>query len=47
MSGWLDAFVPKPNEAIPGVPTGVRRIKVPTLIIRGGATTRPPAADLA
>jgi 2-hydroxy-6-oxonona-2,4-dienedioate hydrolase len=35
---WFDAFVPKPNEPIPGVPDWeFEQIKVPTLIIRGGA----------
>jgi pimeloyl-ACP methyl ester carboxylesterase len=37
MNRWLDAFVPKPNESIPGVPDWeFEQIKVPTLIIRGG-----------
>jgi pimeloyl-ACP methyl ester carboxylesterase len=37
MNRWLDAFVPKPNEAIPGVPDWeFEGIKVPTLIVRGG-----------
>jgi pimeloyl-ACP methyl ester carboxylesterase len=37
MNRWLDAFVPKPNEAIPGVPDWeFETIKCPTLIIRGG-----------
>ena len=37
MNRWLDAFIPKPNEAIPGVPDWeFETIKVPTLIIRGG-----------
>jgi 2-hydroxy-6-oxonona-2,4-dienedioate hydrolase len=37
MNRWLDAFVPKPNEPIPGVPDyEFEQIKVPTLIIRGG-----------
>lgn len=37
MSRWLEAYVPKPNEAIPGVPDWqFAEIKVPTLIIRGG-----------
>ena len=37
MNRWLDAFVPKPNEAIPGVPDWeFGTIDVPTLIIRGG-----------
>jgi pimeloyl-ACP methyl ester carboxylesterase len=35
---WFDAFVPKPNEPIPGVADWeFEQIKVPTLIIRGGA----------
>ena len=38
MNRWLDAFIPKPNEAIPGVPDWeFEKIKCPTLIIRGGA----------
>jgi 2-hydroxy-6-oxonona-2,4-dienedioate hydrolase len=38
MTRWLDAFVPKPNEAIPGVPDyEFADLDVPTLIIRGGA----------
>ncbi|HLN15767.1 MAG TPA: alpha/beta hydrolase [Acidimicrobiales bacterium] len=37
MNRWLDAFIPKPNEAIPGVPDWeFGEIRVPTLIIRGG-----------
>jgi pimeloyl-ACP methyl ester carboxylesterase len=37
MNSWLDAFTPKPNEAIPGVPDyQFADIKVPTLIVRGG-----------
>ena len=37
MTRWLDAFTPKPNECIPGVPDWeFEQIKVPTLIIRGG-----------
>jgi pimeloyl-ACP methyl ester carboxylesterase len=37
MNRWLDAFIPKPNEAIPGVSDWeFDQIKVPTLIIRGG-----------
>ncbi len=37
MNRWLDAFIPKPNEAIPGVPDWeFDQIKVPTLIVRGG-----------
>lgn len=38
MNRWLDAFVPKPDEPIPGVADWeFEGIKVPTLIIRGGA----------
>jgi 2-hydroxy-6-oxonona-2,4-dienedioate hydrolase len=38
LNRWLDAYVPKPNEAIPGVPDWqFAAITVPTLIIRGGA----------
>ena len=38
MNRWLDAFVPKPNEAIPGVPDyEFENVRCPTLIIRGGA----------
>jgi 2-hydroxy-6-oxonona-2,4-dienedioate hydrolase len=38
MTRWLDAFIPKPNEAIPGVPDWeFAQIRVPTLIVRGGA----------
>ncbi|GAA2120754.1 alpha/beta fold hydrolase [Actinomadura napierensis] len=37
MNRWLDAYVPKPNEVIPGVPDWqFADITVPTLIIRGG-----------
>ena len=37
MLRWLDAFIPKPNEAIPGVPDHeFSGIRVPTLVIRGG-----------
>src|SRR5262245_48142837 len=37
MSRWLDAFIPKPNEPIPGVPDWeLDQIEIPTLIIRGG-----------
>ncbi len=37
MNRWLDAFIPKPNEPIPGVPDyEFAEIRVPTLIIRGG-----------
>lgn len=38
MNRWFDAYIPKPNEAIPGVPDHLfNEIKVPTLIVRGGA----------
>jgi pimeloyl-ACP methyl ester carboxylesterase len=38
MTRWLEAFIPKPNEAIPGVQDWqFAEIKVPTLIVRGGA----------
>jgi pimeloyl-ACP methyl ester carboxylesterase len=38
MLRWLNAFVPKPGQAIPGVDDEkFRKITVPTLIIRGGA----------
>lgn len=34
---WLEAYVPKANESIPGVPDHqMRTIAVPTLIVRGG-----------
>jgi len=37
MNRWLDAFIPKPNESIPGVPDWeFEKITCPTLIIRGG-----------
>ena len=37
MNRWLDAFIPKPNEAIPGVPDyEFENVRVPTLIVRGG-----------
>jgi pimeloyl-ACP methyl ester carboxylesterase len=37
MMRWLDAFVSKPGQTIPGVPDSMfDNIKVPTLIIRGG-----------
>ncbi len=37
MTRWFDAYVPKANEPIPGVPEWqFQDIKVPTLIIRGG-----------
>lgn len=35
---WFEAYVPKANEAVPGVPDHeMRGISVPTLIVRGGA----------
>lgn len=41
MNRWLDAYVPKANEIIPGVRDfEVSRIDVPTLIIRGGENDR-------
>jgi 2-hydroxy-6-oxonona-2,4-dienedioate hydrolase len=49
MNRWLDAFVPKPNEAIPGVPDWeFEKIHVPTLIIRGGAKDydHPPRTSM-
>ncbi|MCU4182911.1 alpha/beta hydrolase [Acidiferrimicrobium sp. IK] len=37
MNRWLDAYIPKPNEAIPGVADWeFAEIDVPTLIVRGG-----------
>jgi pimeloyl-ACP methyl ester carboxylesterase len=37
MTRWLDAFVPKPNEPIPGVPDWeFEKVTCPTLIVRGG-----------
>lgn len=37
MRRWLNAFVPKPGQTIPGVPDEMfDNITVPTLIIRGG-----------
>ena len=37
MLRWLNAFVPKPGQTIPGVDDEMfDNIKVPTLIIRGG-----------
>ncbi len=34
---WLDAYVPKPGQTIPGVPDdSFADITIPTLIIRGG-----------
>jgi 2-hydroxy-6-oxonona-2,4-dienedioate hydrolase len=41
MLGWLNAYVPKPGQTIPGVPDeDFENIKVPTLIIRGGENDR-------
>lgn len=38
MLRWLNAFIPKPGQTIPGVEDHMfERIEVPTLIIRGGA----------
>jgi 2-hydroxy-6-oxonona-2,4-dienedioate hydrolase len=37
MNRWLDAYIPKPNEVIPGVPDyEFDALSVPTLIVRGG-----------
>jgi len=37
MNRWFDAFIPKPNESIPGVPDyEFDTITCPTLVIRGG-----------
>jgi pimeloyl-ACP methyl ester carboxylesterase len=37
MNCWMEAFVPKPTEPIPGVADSeIRQISVPTLIVRGG-----------
>jgi 2-hydroxy-6-oxonona-2,4-dienedioate hydrolase len=37
MERWFDAYIPKPNEAIPGVADWeFSQVTVPTLIIRGG-----------
>jgi pimeloyl-ACP methyl ester carboxylesterase len=37
MYRWFDAFIPKPNEPVPGVADyEFEQIKIPTLIIRGG-----------
>lgn len=37
MLRWLNAFVPKPGQTIPGVPDAMfDNITIPTLIIRGG-----------
>lgn len=39
MYRWFDAYVPKANEPVPGVPDWeFEQIKVPTLIIRGGVS---------
>jgi len=37
MMRWFNAFIPKPNEPIPGVPDyRFTEVKCPTLIVRGG-----------
>lgn len=37
LTAWLDSYVPKPGFTMPGVEDiEIKRIKVPTLIIRGG-----------
>ncbi|OBG88785.1 hydrolase [Mycobacterium sp. E802] len=37
MLTWLNAFVPKPGQTLPGIPdTMFAAVRVPTLIIRGG-----------
>jgi 2-hydroxy-6-oxonona-2,4-dienedioate hydrolase len=37
MERWLEAYIPKPNEAIPGVTdTEFAQLKAPTLVVRGG-----------
>jgi pimeloyl-ACP methyl ester carboxylesterase len=37
MLTWLDAFVPRPGQTVPGVEDGeFSRLTVPTLIVRGG-----------
>jgi 2-hydroxy-6-oxonona-2,4-dienedioate hydrolase len=49
MNRWLNAYVPKPNEAIPGVSDWeFEGINVPTLIIRGGAKDydHPPRTSM-
>jgi pimeloyl-ACP methyl ester carboxylesterase len=49
MNRWLDSFIPKPNEAIPGVSDWeFEQIKVPTLIIRGGENDHdhPPRTSM-
>jgi 2-hydroxy-6-oxonona-2,4-dienedioate hydrolase len=48
MTRWLDAFIPKPNEAIPGVADHeFGEITVPTLIIRPGVNDidHPPTTS--
>jgi len=38
MNRWFEAYIPKPNECIPGVPDYMfADVKMPTLIVRGGA----------
>jgi hypothetical protein len=38
MFRWLNAFIPKPGQTIPGIDDeDFERIRVPTLIIRGGS----------
>jgi pimeloyl-ACP methyl ester carboxylesterase len=38
MLRWLNAFIPKPGQTIPGIDDAdFERIRVPTLIIRGGS----------
>ncbi len=52
MVRWLDAYIPKPNEAIPGVADyEFEEIKVPTLIVRRGENDfdhppRPPSRSM-
>jgi pimeloyl-ACP methyl ester carboxylesterase len=49
MNRWLNAFIPKPNEPIPGVSDWeFEQIKVPTLIIRGGTKDfdHPPRTSM-
>jgi 2-hydroxy-6-oxonona-2,4-dienedioate hydrolase len=49
MYRWLNAYIPKPNESIPGVSDWeFEGIKVPTLIIRGGAKDydHPPRTSM-
>ncbi|WP_051684438.1 alpha/beta fold hydrolase [Blastococcus sp. URHD0036] len=48
MTRWLDAFIPKPNEAIPGVADyQFGEITVPTLVIRPGVNDidHPPTTS--